>query len=123
MTCMKTIALALLCLPCLVARAEWKSFSPRAEIAPVCELKAKAGRNGGQALHISSGGNAAAFGGWKREFKDISGGQNYQFTAWYRAKKVENDRRSVIARLEWLDDRSEEHTSELQSQSNLVCRL
>src|SRR2546430_11207552 len=23
----------------------------------------------------------------------------------------------------WLDDRSEEHTSELQSQSNLVCRL
>src|SRR2546427_7518693 len=29
----------------------------------------------------------------------------------------------VDARLELLADRSEEHTSELQSQSNLVCRL
>src|SRR2546430_2255485 len=29
----------------------------------------------------------------------------------------------VADTLEWLEDRSEEHTSELQSQSNLVCRL
>src|SRR2546430_4841716 len=28
-----------------------------------------------------------------------------------------------VSEIKWLFDRSEEHTSELQSQSNLVCRL
>src|SRR2546427_3887892 len=33
------------------------------------------------------------------------------------------DRHVVVASLGLIDGRSEEHTSELQSQSNLVCRL
>src|SRR5688572_31710775 len=38
---------------------------------------------------------------------------------------MEVDRGPIIARLgrQWAVGRSEEHTSELQSQSNLVCRL
>src|SRR2546430_9727578 len=31
--------------------------------------------------------------------------------------------RDLVRRLDRIEDRSEEHTSELQSQSNLVCRL
>ena len=94
---MKRMAFFFLCVSYVAALAEWKPFAPRAEIAPICEMK-----NG---LHISSGGNEAAFGGWKRDFADIKGGENYRFTAAFRTKKVEHPRRSVIARLEWQDER------------------
>src|SRR2546430_8009439 len=43
------------------------------------------------------------------------------------ARDLPERQRTLRRTLEWdyelLDDRSEEHTSELQSQSNLVCRL
>src|SRR5688572_2226911 len=94
---MTRMALFFLSLSCLSALADWKPFAPRSEIAPVCELK--------KGLHISSGGNEAAFGGWKREFTDIKGGENYRFTASFRTRNVEHPRRSVIARLEWQDER------------------
>ena len=53
---MKAAALIGLCLSSLVAKADWQPFAPRAEIAPVCETKANAGRHGSNALHVSSGG-------------------------------------------------------------------
>ena len=93
---MTRMAFIFFCLSCVASLAEWRPFAPRSEIAPTCEMK-----NG---LHISSGGNEAAFGGWKREFSDIKGGENYRFTALFRTRKVEHPRRSVIARLEWLDE-------------------
>src|SRR2546430_4174532 len=40
-----------------------------------------------------------------------------------RARSEELQRRGAAADVGATDDRSEEHTSELQSQSNLVCRL
>src|SRR2546427_6450616 len=40
-----------------------------------------------------------------------------------RAKDLEDRRRKALAEAEAIRARSEEHTSELQSQSNLVCRL
>src|SRR2546425_12264294 len=100
---MKIAVVTSLCLSCLCARADWKVFSPREEIAPMCERRP--GRHASNALHVSSGGNTAAFGGWRHEFTDIAGGQSYRFTAWYRAENVEFPRRSLIARLEWLDER------------------
>jgi predicted amidohydrolase len=33
----------------------------------------------------------------------LKGGRNYRVSAWYRTGNVANERRSVIARLEWLD--------------------
>ena len=102
---MRAAVIGFLFLPALCARAEWQSFAPRDEIAPVCEMKANEGRHGSNALHISSGGNEAAFGGWKRQFNDIKGGETYRFTGWFRPEKIEHPRRSVIARLEWQDER------------------
>ena len=102
---MKAAVIGFLFLSAVLARAEWKPFSPREEIAPVCDLKVNAGRHGSNALHISSAGNEAVFGGWKREFNEIKGGGTYRFTAWFRPEKVEYPRRSIIARLEWQDER------------------
>lgn len=102
---MKAVAIGLFFSSAIFLRAEWQPFAPREEIAPGCEMKANVGRHGSKALHISSGGNEAAFGGWKREFTDIKAGEGYRFTAWFRPENIEYPRRSVIARLEWQDER------------------
>jgi predicted amidohydrolase len=81
----------------------WKPFSPRDEIAPQCVIDHEVGRSSKDALKISAAGNAGAFGGWSCKVPQIEGGNTYRFTAWYRAKDVPQERRSVIARLEWLD--------------------
>src|SRR2546430_13672538 len=53
----------------------------------------------------------------------------FPYTTLFRSRGSEigvrgwNDAGDDPCRLAVLDDRSEEHTSELQSQSNLVCRL
>src|SRR2546430_8500633 len=55
----------------------------------------------------------------------VSNYVEYQFTTNRDEASVLNDFDSqlVLKRLRTLGERSEEHTSELQSQSNLVCRL
>src|SRR2546427_8323079 len=52
-------------------------------------------------------------------------GEYIKFTHTTTRKKYQNIRRDprVAVSITDADDRSEEHTSELQSQSNLVCRL
>src|SRR2546427_7007011 len=40
-----------------------------------------------------------------------------------KERKAVRHWREIIVRVVWIITRSEEHTSELQSQSNLVCRL
>jgi predicted amidohydrolase len=81
----------------------WAPFAPRAEIAPRCSVDAQGGRTGLGALKIEAGGNAAAFGGWRRSVAGVTGGRTYRLTAWYRAQDVPHERRSITARLEWLD--------------------
>src|SRR5688572_32531193 len=64
---------------------------------------------------------AGRFRRWRREQRAASGG--------WRPRRIDraagvDDRRVVfLLRPQRLVERSEEHTSELQSQSNLVCRL
>src|SRR3954449_6305921 len=82
----------------------WDPFAPRDEIAPECTWDAKGGRSGKGALKISTQ-DATKFGGWKRTFNDIEGGKTYRFTAWYRPEHIKYERKSIVARLEWLDDR------------------
>lgn len=80
----------------------WQAFTPREEIRPLCRVDPRGGR-AGSALKIDSRGNPAAFGGWRREVRGLTGGGVYEFSAWFRTAGVALERRSVIARLEWLD--------------------
>jgi predicted amidohydrolase len=80
----------------------WKQWSPREEVAPQFAFDAKAGRDGRGALRITADA-PSDFGAWRSTLGQVRAGQAYRFTAWYRTDKVENDRHSVIARLQWLD--------------------
>jgi predicted amidohydrolase len=83
----------------------WTVFSPRDEIAPRCVVDREGGRSRDGALKISAAGNPGAFGGWTYKVPGIEGGNSYRFIAWYRAKDIPHERRSIIARLEWQDAR------------------
>lgn len=82
--------------------ASWKSWSPREEIAPAFSVDATSGRSGGAALKIAAR-DVASFGAWRSSLGDVQPGQTYRFVAWFRAARVDDERRSVIARLQWLD--------------------
>lgn len=84
----------------------WRHWSPRDEIAPRFSYDASGGRAGSGALKIATRASSN-FGAWRRAYSDVRGGQDYRFTAWYRTDGIENDRRSVIARLQWLDSKGQ----------------
>src|SRR5207249_6770407 len=69
---------------------EWASWAPRAKIAPKFAMEATGGREGNGALRIEGGGDAAAWGSWRRKVDGIQGGRYYRFTAHVRANGVTN---------------------------------
>lgn len=84
----------------------WIQWSPREDIAPRFKADAHGGKaHGAAALKITST-DASQFGTWKKVFQGVQGGQTYRFSAWYRAEKVRDEKRSIITRLQWLDSRS-----------------
>ncbi len=85
----------------------WRSWAPRGEISPAFSIDSHGGRSGGAALQLSTD-NESQFGAWRRELAGINAGQLYRFSAWYRADGIRNERRSVIARLEWRNARGEQ---------------
>src|SRR2546423_7289202 len=82
----------------------WRAWAPRDEIAPSFSVDPQGGRSRGPALKLETR-DASSFGAWRREMGGIEGGKDYRFVAWYRAQDVRDERRSVIARLQWLDAR------------------
>ena len=82
--------------------AGWKRWSPRDEIAPEFAIDPRGGREGRGALKIAAHA-ASDFGAWRRTLNHLRAGQTYRFTAWYRAQRIDNERHSIIARLQWLD--------------------
>jgi predicted amidohydrolase len=81
---------------------DWTTWSPRAEIAPRFAVAERKGLSGGAALEISTG-HAAQFGAWTRRIGKVEPGAMYNFSAWYNPENIRHERRSVIARLQWLD--------------------
>lgn len=82
--------------------AGWKSWSPRDEIAPEFSVRTINSAPAPATLNITAR-KLADFGAWRNTIGPARAGQVYRFVAWYRADQVENERRSVIARLGWLD--------------------
>lgn len=84
----------------------WTSWSPRAEISPQFSFDPQGGREGRGALRITARA-ASEFGAWRRVIDGVAPGKSYRFNAWFRGANLANERRSVIARLEWLDARGQ----------------
>jgi predicted amidohydrolase len=82
----------------------WQTWSPRAEITPRFLVDSHRGCAGAGTLRIDTLKNAAAFGAWCRTIRGIQEARPYRFSAKYRVRGVPHERRSVIARLQWLDD-------------------
>ena len=104
---MRRPARALIVLLALVgsARAEgpgdWSVLAAREEIAPRSWTEPDAG--GGMRLGLAGRGDAAVDGRWVREVP-VTAGASYSFRAEYRARGVETPRRSVLARIVWIDE-------------------
>lgn len=79
----------------------WTNWSPRVEISPSFELE-RNGHVSKNSLKISTK-KVEQFGAWRTRVDGIMGGHIYRFSAWYKTKNVANERRSVIARLQWID--------------------
>ncbi len=83
---------------------DWLAWAPRDEIKPRFAVDTSVGRSGRGALKIQSRADRE-FGAWRTKVSGLQGGRTYRFSAWYRAQNITNERRSVIARLEWLDEK------------------
>ncbi|MGH9627791.1 MAG: carbon-nitrogen hydrolase family protein, partial [Bryobacteraceae bacterium] len=79
----------------------WTVWSPRPEITPKTFVDTSQSLGGTGSLAIAGSGNAAAFGGWVREIHGIKPGTWYRLTAHYRAEKLSDESRQVLARLDW----------------------
>lgn len=83
--------------------AGWSAFAQRDEIRPRCFIDTAHFRSAPDALAISGSGNPAEYGGWARQVGGLKAGHYYRLTAYYRTESVPDERRQVVARLDWLD--------------------
>jgi predicted amidohydrolase len=83
--------------------AGWSAFAPRDEIRPKCFVDASRHLSSAAALAISGDGNPLEYGGWSRKVGGIVAGHYYRMTAHFHADAVADERRQVVARLDWLD--------------------
>jgi predicted amidohydrolase len=82
----------------------WSAWAERDAIRPKCFVDTAHFRSAPDALAISGDGNPAEYGGWAYAVGGVRGGQFYRLTAFYRAESVPDERRQVVARLDWLDN-------------------
>lgn len=93
---------------CGVAAAEegaadgWTHACPREEIAPAFGVESQGGRGGGPRFVISADTREGLSGEWRKTVS-VQGGKYYRFAAYRRSEAVKIPRRSVFARIVWLD--------------------
>jgi len=81
----------------------WTGFAQRDEIRPKFSVDTAHFRSAPDSLAISGDGNPLEYGGWGHVVGGIAPGKYYRLTAYYRADSVPDERRQVVARLNWLD--------------------
>ncbi len=82
----------------------WSAWAERQEVQPRCFVDSAHFRSAPDSLAISGNANPAEYGGWAYPVGGIRAGQHYRLTAYYRAQSVPDERRQVVARIDWLDD-------------------
>ncbi|MBO0800466.1 MAG: carbon-nitrogen hydrolase family protein [Blastocatellia bacterium] len=87
--------------------AGWQTAAPRAEISPRFAYLPRGGRDGRGSFAITADEREGLDGHWKKTFA-VDGGKNYRFFALRKAENVASPRRSVVARILWLDDKGKQ---------------
>jgi len=82
----------------------WSTESPRQEIRPTFVTEPHSGPAGSPSLIIRADSREGLDGCWAKTFP-VVGGQCYRFSVLYRAHNVAVPRRSVVAKLDWQDER------------------
>ncbi len=85
----------------------WQTAAPRAEISPRFNYLPKGGRDGKGSFAIAADEREGLDGHWKKSFS-VSGGKHYRFFALRKSENVAEPRRSVVARIVWLDDKGKQ---------------
>ncbi|HEY1793932.1 MAG TPA: carbon-nitrogen hydrolase family protein [Opitutaceae bacterium] len=85
----------------------WSAFAGRAELMPRCDSGAPRSPGSAPVLRIEGAGSPIEYGGWTRTQAGITPGRWYDFSADYRVAGVNDERRQVIARLDWRDAKGE----------------
>ncbi len=81
----------------------WSSWAQRDEIKPKCFVDSTHFRSAPDALAISGNGNPLEYGGWAYTVENVKAGQYYELAAYYSTESVPDERREVLARIDWLD--------------------
>jgi predicted amidohydrolase len=81
----------------------WSAWAPRDEIRPKCFVDGTHFRSAPDALAISGNGNPLEYGGWAYTIGNIEAGRFYELAAYFDTRSVPDERRQVLARLDWLD--------------------
>ncbi|MCX7887062.1 MAG: carbon-nitrogen hydrolase family protein [Verrucomicrobiae bacterium] len=103
---MKNILISLLTLTAAVcaAQTQWSHSAPRDEIAPRFRHEPSGGRDGKGVLIIEADAREGQAGWWTTTVP-VQGGRWYRFEAFRRIRNIPVPRRSVLARVLWLDDK------------------
>lgn len=83
----------------------WETAAPRPEISPEFAYEPRGGLGDQGAMVIRAGPQEGLDGAWVRSFP-VKGGQWYRFTAFYKHQSVAVPRRSIVAKIDWRDDRN-----------------
>ncbi len=84
-----------------IAPEGWRTWAPRAELAPSTFVDMARYRGQPGSLAISGNSNPAEFGGWEYTVQGVEPEKWYRLTAFYRAEAVEYEPLQVLARLDW----------------------
>ena len=83
------------------AAASWEKWSPRPDLAPTMLRDEGSGRHGSAALGTHGEGKSGVCGGWRKRIEAIQGGKAYRLTAFYKPARIQDEKRSVVAYVEW----------------------
>src|SRR5262249_44009412 len=84
----------------------WQTAATRDEIRPDFAFEPQGGLEGKGCLVIRADQREGLDGCWTKSFP-VQGGKQYQFVAFYQAKSVALPRRSIVAKLDWQDEKGQ----------------
>jgi len=81
--------------------APWRPHAAREELLPECAVDRRVSRSGDDGSLRIECQRGIQYGGWTRTLEGITAGRWYRFEAHYLAEEVAEERRTVVARLDW----------------------